>query len=1310
MKSPAIVSFLWESQLGVLREFFKRNGSITIVTLTPYVTQSLVELVKEVGGALFIMDRELSNTGAQNARAEWEALRQIYGQYLEKMLPAVLATEQSDTLANIIGSRLDAELPMLMTLLHGLDLAQQNYDLCLMVSNEDVMPMAKVAMHWARAQNIPSLHLSHALALNDPYTVHSQLVADIHAVYGQRGLEGYLDYGVPAERMRVTGNPAWDKFSKLANERATHEAELRKRHGLRDGEPIVVFGTTWASSLTAHGDERIFGQTVGQFIDACEALHDAGLSFNPVIKDRPPNFHFGERRFKELLVEHGADPHRYFYLIEDGPLWAACADVLVAVDSNYCVEALLCGTPAINLHHPANTLFGPCYDANSGVLDVEASELGEAVQRLLQDVSFRKWQQVKAASRAPYFNLGIDGMATARVAELMSEMSVGLVSRPSASLNYWLESRAPTPIQERLIENYVRGNSGGPTVCIFVLDLVGDSVGLMSTIKSLNAKDHICIELKIVALSVGGAADVLLSPDIHLVEVDKESYIDALNDQLAAATGFDWVMMVKAGEEFTSSGQLIAQLELVQTPDCRAISFDEIYRQDDALGAACRPSFNLDYLLSFPAGMARHWLFRREAVLEVGGFDPSLKEALELDLILRLVNQGGLAGLGHISEPLLITDIPALANVEDERQAIVRHLQARGYSNAQVTAAKPGRYHLEYKHAGSPVVSILIPAGAHLSRLQRCLEGVLGSTTYQAFEVLLIESHPQDQAVHEWLLALTGLQEAKLRVVQPASRNMAAMLNQAVNQASGDYLLFLAPDTAIVEEDWLDNLLNHAQRAEVGGVGGRLLTPDGKIAQAMQILGLQGPLGDPYVGEKLDEPGYMQRLQVDQNVSALSQDCLMLPRDLYVQLEGLDEEGIPLPYAMTDLCLRIREAGYLLVWSPSVQLMLDRQESTEVTAQQQDAMYAKWLPQLARDPSYNPNFSLVQPGGFKLADTQISWRPLDIWRPLPVVLAHPADTMGCGHYRVMQPFNALREAGMVDGALSVGLMHVVDLERYNPDAVILQRQIGEERLEAMRRIKAFSQAFKVYELDDYLPNLPMKSVHRQHMPKDIVKSLRRGLSYVDRFVVSTDVMAEAFAEFHPDIHVVKNRLDPRWWGGLSTGARRTSSKPRVGWAGGASHTGDLEMIVDVVKELADEVEWVFFGMCPEKLKPYIHEFHEGVAIERYAKKLASLNLDLALAPVEQNLFNECKSNLRLLEYGACGFPVICSDVRCYQDGLLPVMRVKNRFRDWMDAIWAHINDLDAAAKAGDELRAAVLAGWMLEGESLEAWRKAWLPD
>ena len=256
--------------------------------------------------------------------------------------------------------------------------------------------------------------------------------------------------------------------------------------------------------------------------------------------------------------------------------------------------------------------------------------------------------------------------------------------------------------------------------------------------------------------------------------------------------------------------------------------------------------------------------------------------------------------------------------------------------------------------------------------------------------------------------------------------------------------------------------------------------------------------------------------------------------------------------------------------------MLDRQEERTPSNSQQDVMYEKWLAKLARDPAYNPNFSLAMPGGFRLADNQISWRPLGNLRPAPVALVHPADVFGCGHYRVMQPFLAMQEQGILDGAISAGLMHVTDLERYSPDTIVLQRQIGEERLEAMRRMKRFSSAFKVYELDDYLPNLPLKSIHRAHMPKDILRSLRKGLSFVDRFVVSTEALAEAFTGLHGEIVVMENRLPVNWWQGLQT-QRKQGQKPRVGWAGGSSHTGELELITDVVRDLVDEVEWVFLA-------------------------------------------------------------------------------------------------------------------------------------
>ena len=107
--------------------------------------------------------------------------------------------------------------------------------------------------------------------------------------------------------------------------------------------------------------------------------------------------------------------------------------------------------------------------------------------------------------------------------------------------------------------------------------------------------------------------------------------------------------------------------------------------------------------------------------------------------------------------------------------------------------------------------------------------------------------------------------------------------------------------------------------------------------------------------------------------------------------------------------------------------------------------------------------------------------------------------------------------------------------------------------------------------------------------------------------------------------------------------------------------------------------------------------------------LASLGLDLAVAPLEDHPFNTCKSNLRLLEYGACGYPVVCSDLEPYR-GDLPVTRVRNRTRDWIEAIRMHLADRPASMAAGQALREAVRRDWMLEGAGLDAWRRAWLPD
>ncbi|GGI20992.1 glycosyltransferase [Oxalicibacterium faecigallinarum] len=882
----------------------------------------------------------------------------------------------------------------------------------------------------------------------------------------------------------------------------------------------------------------------------------------------------------------------------------------------------------------------------------------------------------------------------------------------SVSLSSWLEARRPIPAEQALINQRLAEQNGGPRIAVMLLNQ-GDAPDASDALKrSLDHLERVNLyrHIEIVVFTTQPHTDCDEKVTVITLE-DHTHPVTAINDYLARSQA-DWLLVAEAGSEFLQSGLLMVALDLPILPDsCQAVYADELVRlNDDELGVLLRPDTNLDLLLSFPASMSPHWLFRRTALVEQGGFSSSNGRAFELAYQLRLIEQFGLGCIAHVSEPLLIANASSMQEHADEQVAIAQHLNNRGYPQASIRSHFPRCYEIDYGHTQQPFVSILVIVKDRLPQAQRCLESLLENTQYTNYEVLLLDHGNQAADMRNWLAGIEAIQAAQLRVLRfSESVSDARLRNEAAQQARGDFLLWLGDGAAVLHKDWLQQLLNHALRPEVGAVGAKLLSADGKIRHAGLLLGLNSPAGSAFEGLAHDDNGYMQRLRLDQNYSALSAECLLLRRTLFMEAGGFDEEPLLSRWTDVDLCLKLQQAGFLNVWTPRTRLLMDMPPTRPVGSAEEDAMYARWLPVLARDPAYNPGFSLQDNEGFKLAAPQLAWRPLQAWRPLPVVLAHHADPYGCGHYRIIQPTLAMCNAGLIDGTLSSQILSPTTLERFAPDVLVMQRPTSPERIEALRRMKQFSNAFKVYELDDYLPNLSMKNINKQNIDKDVLKRIRQGLAHVDRFVVSTDALKEAFAGLHADIRVIENRLPADWWGNLQ-GKRHTSTKPRVGWAGGNSHSGDLELIADVVRELANEVEWVFFGMCPDKLRPYIHELHAGIPIQQYPQALADLNLDLALAPVEDHLFNQCKSNLRLLEYGACGFPVICSDVRCYQYDDLPATRVKNRFSEWVNAIRMHLADPQENARRGDALQAIVRRNWMLADDNLLAWRKAWLPD
>jgi GT2 family glycosyltransferase len=880
----------------------------------------------------------------------------------------------------------------------------------------------------------------------------------------------------------------------------------------------------------------------------------------------------------------------------------------------------------------------------------------------------------------------------------------------------WLDCRRLSSAQRNLLPQRIDSWSQRPDIVPIVIDLEGDSAALAVTMQSLAGQ----LYEPLVVLLLSNAS---CEPDPRILHFPLQpDWPEQLNGLLPSLEGGGWFYLLRAGDRLAESALLVLAERVATMPEIRCVYSDEGALVEGAsLEPVFKPDFNVDLMRSYPY-VGRAIAFDCQSFIELGGFDTAHGELAPHDLLWRLVENSGPQTVEHIAEiqvesSFTFADWLSLPEViERNARLLGAHLDRIGVEHRIVRDELPLINRVQYLHASHPLVSIIILAGDDLVALQRCTESLIENTRYTHYEILIVDNAGDDPLMRDWLSAMAQLGASMLRVLSCREpTNSAALYNDAACQGRGEYLLMLSPYAVIQQHDWLDELLNHAQRPEVGVVGGRLISAQGNVVHGGVVLGMYGLAGRPFAGESATARGYMQRLQVVQNWSAVAGDCLMMRKEVFESVGQMDEVAFTLACADLDLCLRVASSGYLVVSTPYAELVL-AQKDHSVKAEADDTVhelergtfYQRWLPKVAKDPAYNPSLSLSN-SSFGLEPGFLSgWSPF-CSRPAPFVLGLPVNSTAVGHYRVSQPFTELEAAGRVVGRIAYESPSIIEIERMSPDVIVLQCRYGEGSAKDIEQIKKYSAARRIFELDDYVVSAPKKNSHTRNKAANIEDLLRQGIALCDRLVVTTYPLAEALSSMHSDIRVVPNMLAVDLWSGLRS-RRGSSGKPRVGWGGGTSHTGDLEVIAEVVRELANEVEWVFFGMCPEELRPYIHEFHSTVGLQAYPAKLASLNLDLALAPLEFHIFNDCKSNLRLLEYGACGYPVICTDTEAYR-GFLPCTRVRsNSTQEWLEAIRMHLSDPAASYRMGDELREFVHRDFMLRGGNLQHWHWGWLAD
>ncbi|WMC91769.1 glycosyltransferase family 2 protein [Kineothrix sp. MB12-C1] len=314
--------------------------------------------------------------------------------------------------------------------------------------------------------------------------------------------------------------------------------------------------------------------------------------------------------------------------------------------------------------------------------------------------------------------------------------------------------------------------------------------------------------------------------------------------------------------------------------------------------------------------------------------------------------------------------------IDAAKGAVAEHLRKHGYKHFKITSTRAFEtiFKISYQIIGNPKISIIISNKDHKDDLDRCITSILEKSTYDNYEVIIVENNSETAEIWEYYEKLK--EDERIKIVDAneskatkGSFNYSAVNNLGVEEASGDYILLLNNDTQVITVNWMEELLMYAQREDVGAVGAKLYYENKTIQHAGVVLalGAHRTAGHSHYGQHRENLGYMGRLCYAQDVSAVTGACLMVSRELYDKVGGLDE-SFAISLNDVDFCLKLRQLGYLNVFTPFAELyhfesisrgLDDKGEKAKRYEEESARFRGKWKEVLQKgDPYYNPNFSL----------------------------------------------------------------------------------------------------------------------------------------------------------------------------------------------------------------------------------------------------------------------------------------------------------------------------------------------------------------
>ncbi|MBP3901808.1 MAG: glycosyltransferase family 2 protein [Blautia sp.] len=413
-------------------------------------------------------------------------------------------------------------------------------------------------------------------------------------------------------------------------------------------------------------------------------------------------------------------------------------------------------------------------------------------------------------------------------------------------------------------------------------------------------------------------------------------------------------------------------------PDCDVIYTDEDKVTTDLkehFQPHLKPDFNLDLLRS--NNYICHFFLAGTSLLKkTGGFREEFDGAQDYDLILRCTEQA--REIVHVPEILYhwrthkasTADNPAskMYAYEAGRRAIEEHLKRCGVKGKVEHTPDYGFYRVTYPVSGCPLVSILIPNKDEKEMLKNCIESIREKTTYPNYEILIVENNSETRDIYRYYKELSAEENIRLFRYRK-SFNYSAINNFGAAHARGEYIILLNNDTLVLTPGWIEEMLGVCQRREVGAVGVKLLYPDGKIQHAGCVVGMGGIAGNMFVDMPSERTGYLHKASLLQDMSAVTAACMMVKTEVFRKIGGF-EEKLAVAFNDVDLCLRIRKAGYLIVYDPYVQICHlesrtrgaeDSEEKVRRFQSEIEFFRTRWIDILKKgDPYYNKNLSLTR--------------------------------------------------------------------------------------------------------------------------------------------------------------------------------------------------------------------------------------------------------------------------------------------------------------------------------------------------------------